>query len=70
MVARWRLTPVYVALCGALVQISSDSDTAGCVNGSECVCEVVHCPACLRAAVECNRDAGVDEVGSGLEIRG
>ncbi len=55
IVLRWRLTPKYVALCGALVE-TSDGRTPACPN--ECECVVVHCPACLHAAMECNREAG------------
>jgi hypothetical protein len=58
---RWRLHPVYVALCGAPVQ-------AGSVEGTECpnecdhelVGSLVSCLACLRAAIRENRLAGVD----------
>lgn len=66
LVSGWRLTPTYVALCGVLVRTSLSAG-AGCPD--ECECEVVHCSACLRAAVECNRDADLDEVGPRREIR-
>lgn len=66
IVSGWRLTPTYVAPCGLLVRTSLSTDT-GCPY--ECECEVVHCSACMRAAVECNRAAGVDEVSPGREIR-
>lgn len=61
VVPGYHLTPVYVALCGALVDTSEMPET-DCPN--ECECEfsptMAYCPACLRGALRQNHRAGVD----------
>ncbi|MGH3693871.1 MAG: hypothetical protein ACRDRX_07765 [Pseudonocardiaceae bacterium] len=58
---RWRLSPTYVAVCGARVQAGSLEGT-DCPN--ECECEftgmMAYCPDCLRAALRQNDRAGVE----------
>ncbi|MGH3972252.1 MAG: hypothetical protein ACRDS9_02845 [Pseudonocardiaceae bacterium] len=71
VVPNWHLDPVYVALCGEVVETSSLAET-DCPN--ECECEfsenMAYCPACLREAIRQNRRAGVDvDCPTGVIVR-
>ncbi len=71
VVPNHRLYPRYVSLCGVIVETSRLSGT-DCPN--ECECEdpgnMACCLACVRAAIDLNRKAGVDEdCPAGIGVR-